>query len=438
MDAAQVQNLIDAAIGQERINVAAVAAAAAAAAPAVVPAAFARTPALAHTGVLDLASSEGMKIYNAATAALSSKFSGGPHEIYLLLKDLKQRNTAFGWNGVTTVTIGGGPAIAGAAPPPVAITYDLLTQYGMVTLDQLRARAEVYENANGREAQNAHMMYQCLYNSLTDEAKLKVLSDHDDYEINTTLNGIISNGPMFLKVIIRNSTVDTMSTVFHIRGNLNQLKEYMMAINCDIELFNQYVTSQVEALAARGTESSDLLINLFEAYEIVPDRKFNKHIENKKDDYEEGAATTVNGLMHQALTKFKDLKRSKKWQAPTAEEEQIVALVAQVEQLKKFTKKSKSSSEKVADKIRKKRRDDDPKYAWKMVKPKQGETSKKEVNGKTYHWCPKHNAWTLHEPGACRLEKGENKHKQKGEEGELTMMQAMTEDSDIESDDDEE
>jgi hypothetical protein len=143
------------------------------------------------------------------------------------------------------VTIRGGPAaIAGAAPPPVAVTYNLLTQYGMVTLDQLRARAEIYENANGRDAQNAHMMYQCLYNSLTDEAKLKVLSDHDDYEVNTALNGIISNGRMFLKVIIRNSTVDTMSTVFHIRGNLSQLKEYMMAINCNIELFNQYYVTR--------------------------------------------------------------------------------------------------------------------------------------------------------------------------------------------------
>jgi hypothetical protein len=210
----------------------------------------------------------------------------------------------------------------------------------------------------------------------------------------------------------------------------------MTAINCDIETFNQYVTSQVEALAARGTESSDLLINLFEAYEIVPDRKFNKHIENKKDDYEEGAATTVNGLMHQALTKFKDLKRSKKWQAPTAEEEQIVALVAQVEQLKQGTAKKKKSGEKGGEKQRKQRRDDDPKYAWKLVKPKHGEPLTKDVNGKTYHWCPKHTAWVLHDPGACRLE-GAGKTKQRGEDGELTMMQAMA-DSDIETDDEEE
>jgi hypothetical protein len=91
-----------------------------------------------------------MKIYNAATAALSSKFSGGPAEIYLLLKDLKQRSNAFGWSGITNVTIAGVPAAAGAAPPP-AITYDLLTQYGLVTLAQLSVMANVYENADGRE-----------------------------------------------------------------------------------------------------------------------------------------------------------------------------------------------------------------------------------------------------------------------------------------------
>jgi hypothetical protein len=409
-----------------------------------VPAAFARTPALAHAGVLNLSSSEGMKIYNAATAALSSKFSGGPAEIYLLLKDLKQRSNAFGWSGITNVTIAGVPAAAGAAPPP-AITYDLLTQYGLVTLAQLSVMANVYENADGREAQNAHMMYQCLYNSLTEEAKLKVLSDHDDYEITLTNGIVVSNRPMFLKVIIRNSTVDTMSTVFHIRGNLNQLKEYMIVINCDIEMFNQYVTGQIEALAARGTGSSDLLINLFEAYEIVPDCKFNKHIENKKDDYEEGATTTVNGLMHQALTKYKDLKRSNKWQAPTAEEEQIVALTAQIEKLKRYTKKGTGAETADGDKKRKDRvrRADDPKFAWKLVKPKSGEPEVKVVNGKTYYWCAKHDAWTLHKPDECRLGSGSHgqKHKQ-GEGGELKLTTAMrarfAEDSDDDSDSEEE
>jgi hypothetical protein len=115
--------------------------------------------------------------------------------------------------------------------------------------------------------------------------------------------------------------------------------------------------------AARGTESSDLLLNLFEAYEIVPGRKFNKRIENKKDDYEEGTATTVSGLMHQELIRFKDLRRSNKWQAPTAEEEQIVALTAQVKKLKWFTKKTKGTGSAATDDKRRvshKNRDDDP------------------------------------------------------------------------------
>lgn len=433
MDAAQVQQLIQDAIVAERAAVAAAAAAnAAAAGPAggAPQAAFARTPALAHAGVLDLSSSEGMKIYNAATATLPSKFSGGPNEIYLLLKDLMQRSQAFGWSGIIIVNTAAPPA-AGAPPPP-AINRNLLTQYGLISLEQLRTKAIGYEDADGRAAQDSHMMYQCIYNTMTEEAKLKVLSDHEDYEVPLVGGGIAQNGPLFLKVIIRNSTVDTMSTVFFLRGNLNQLKEYMGAVNCNIELFNQYVTNQVEALAARGAESSDLLINLFEAYEIVPDRKFIKHIEKKKDDYEDGGNTTPTILMHHALTKYKDLKRAKKWQAPSAEEEKIVALSAQVESLKKFAKKKgHATNTKESDGKKGKRRDDDPKYKWKKVAPKTGEPHTKTVNGKNYHWCKGHLAWTIHSNEECRMVPDASS----AGEDEITFTQAMQAIAEDETDD---
>ena len=61
----------------------------------------------------------------------------------------------------------------------------------------------------------------------------------------------ICNGPCFLKVIIRNTTVDTRSTVFHIRENLSNLEAKMLEVRYNIDAFNQYVTSQVEQLAAR-------------------------------------------------------------------------------------------------------------------------------------------------------------------------------------------
>ena len=425
MNEEQVRDIVNAAILAERAEVAAN--------PPPVVVAFARTPALANSGVLDYSSSEGMKIFAAAIAALPTKFTGEAKDLHLFLKDFKERASMNGWGTITTVTV---PEEAG--PPIVpAHSYDLVSQYGIITLAQIRAQAEVYEIASGRDAQNSSLMYQCLYNSLTEEAKLKVLKDKAQYEIDVGDDMIIGNGPLFLKVIVRNCTVDTMSTVFHIRRNLNQLKEYMIAVNCNIEHFNLYVSQQVEELSARGAVSSDLKINLIEAYEIVPDKQFQKLVDKKRDEFEEGTDVSVPNFMHSFLTKFKDLVRDNRWQAPTAEEAQIVALSAQVEQLQKANghlKKATKKNERGGSDRSKKRSDDDPKYAWKKVKPKQGESKTKVVNGKTYHWCDKHKAWTLHTNNECRLSADNGEGTTEG----LTLNQALVDfDEDSESEDEE-
>ena len=112
---------------------------------------------------------------------------------------------------------------------------------------------------------------------------------------------MVPNGPMFLKMIIRTSTMDTRSTVFHIRENLNSLDTYMTTVMYNIELFNQYVKGQTEALSARGETSSDLLINLFSVYGAVPDKKFVEQIERKKDKFDDGEDITFKTLMQVAL-----------------------------------------------------------------------------------------------------------------------------------------
>ena len=45
------------------------------------------------------------------------------------------------------------------------------------------------------------------------------------------------------------------------------------------------------------------------------------------------------------------------------------------------------------------------KYAWKDVVPKSGDPKTMDKNGKTYHWCPHHKAWTLHTAENCRMSK---------------------------------
>ena len=143
-------------------------------------------------------------------------------------------------------------------------------------------------------------MFDFLEESLSEEAKLMVLSDFEDYTIMTPGGIQIGNGPSFLKVIVRNTTVDTRSTVFHIQENLNHLPSKMLELSYDIEAFNLYVTSQVDQLSARGEVSSDLVIQLFLAFKAVPDKKFNDYIERQRDRYDDGKEVTAKHLMQVA------------------------------------------------------------------------------------------------------------------------------------------
>ena len=292
-------------------------------------------------------------------------------------------------------------------------TKNLIDQYGLVELEDIKAHALIYENEAGRNAQNASQMYTFLSASLTDEAKAMVLSDFSDYTIITDDGTQVTNAPCFLKVLIRNTTVDTRSTVFHIRENLNNLEAKILEITYDIEVFNLYVTSQVEQLSACGETSSDLLINLFAAFLAVPDKKFVDYIEKQKDKYDEGEDISAKKLMQVALIKYKDRKRADVWQAPSAEEEQILALTAQIGEMQK-AKSNATTNEKAKkppgakkDPSKKKARTERfaEKYAWKLVPPASGEPKTKDVNKKTYHFCPHHNdgagLWVIHHPNKC-------------------------------------
>ena len=197
------------------------------------------------------------------------------------------------------------------------------------------AHSATYKSAISREAQNSSQMYYFLYASLSEEAKLMIIADYDDYVFETEGGTKVCNGSSFLMVIIRNTTVNTRASVFHIRENLSNLEAKMLNISYYINEFNQYVTSQVKQIVACGETSSDQLISLFAAFMAVPDKKFVNYIEKQKDRYDEGEDLSTKRLMQVALIKYKDRKRSDLWQVRSIKEEQILALTAQIDAMEK-------------------------------------------------------------------------------------------------------
>ena len=81
----------------------------------------------------------------------------------------------------------------------------------------------------------------------------------------------------------------------------------------------------------------------------------------------------------------------KEWQAPTKENQEILALTAKIKALKEqFNSKAKGASQQ-------------EKQAWKKIEPKPEEVQTKQVGGKTFNWCVHHKAWCMHKSSECRL-----------------------------------
>ena len=131
------------------------------------------------------------------------------------------------------------------------------------------------------------------------------------------LRGQTPSANAFLKVIIRESHLDTNATKSTFQTKLSSLDEYLPTIGNDITKFNQYVLLMVAALAARGEKTKDLLTNLFKGYKAAADVKFVDYIARKQERHEEGEDMTYSVLMHAANKKFKTLKEKGEWNTPS-------------------------------------------------------------------------------------------------------------------------
>jgi len=268
-----------------------------------------------------------MKLWRGAVKPLSKDpYAGDPHSLKVFLSHLSDRAIQYGWEDILYV------------PEDIADANteynDLLSNYGMVTLAQIADHAATYAETDTRSAQNSMMLYQCLSNSITKEVKAKTMLRQNEYYVGNT-----PCGAAYLKIIIREAQIDTRATVLHLRGKLSSLDSYISTISYDIVKFNEYVKDLMDSLTARGETTHDLLANLFKAYKSVKDCDFTTYIKKKEDEYEGGQDLDIDMLMLQASNKYKTMVQTGSWNAPSLEEEKILALESQIQKLKKQKEK---------------------------------------------------------------------------------------------------
>jgi hypothetical protein len=359
---------------------------------------FALAPGLTENGVLDYSTPSGAKTYRAAVQSLQEDaYNCEPQGLKVFLACLEDRALTNGWETILDI-----PADVRS---PDRNLRNLIHKFGQITLEQVQQHSALYVGYKERAAQDSMQLYQCLMNSISSEAKAKVMIWKEQYYTNG-----YPSGATLLKVIIRESHIDTRATVRHIRGKLSALDLYIPTIGYDIVKFNTYVKDLMDSLYARGETTQDLLANVFKAYKAASDRNFVEYIRKKEDQYDEGEDINVDMLMLQASNKYKTMVQQGTWAAPSSEEEKIIALEAKIKQIQSSQKKSTNSNstqekskgkDKGNSKKGNKKRGSKP--AW-MTKPPSQEnmTKSKTVDNKEYWWCTKHKSWGRHKASECK------------------------------------
>jgi hypothetical protein len=339
--------------------------------PIVPPAPFSLLPGGAYTTPLDYSKSSELKIFRASTTGMSDKFDLKEEHLRVFLETVKEHVRTYNWETIITV------------PDGNAVNRNLITNYGQLTLDNVTAHAINYVNQQNRDAQNSMLLYKYLLDSLTEEAKLIMVTMANQYHHND-----LPVGALFLKSIIGRSSIDTKAKVLLLRESVSHLYMKMGELRGNVREFNQHVSDLKSALAGRGQDVSELIMHLFKAYEQVPDAQFARYIESIRDRYDADLEDiTADQLMHLAVNKYDLLLQRNAM--PSDNADRIVALPATAVR----EARNNSSGRRAAR----------PEDAWKKVAPKTGESTTKSVKNKTYHYCDKHKAWCIHTSEQCLL-----------------------------------
>ena len=366
---------------------------------------FALAPSLVNGNQpIDYSTRYGQALFDKAVAPLPIVFNGKAENVMPFLQAVSYRANVAGWNDILEIRDG----IDAAGDP---IHKNLLQEFPQISIATIITNAlNDYVGQPIRNAQASAQLFHCLAASITEDVAQRMIPFTENYTVGGTLDG-----PCYLKTLMDVCLMETAATTRLIRESLMNLEPKMSEYSNNIEDFNNYVLLQLKLLSARGETTNDLMNSLLKAYKSVPDKEFVRYIKDREAATDDGREDLgAQDVMDIALNKYKLLTQHGEWMEPDPAEAKLVALTAQLELLKKnnvrlqgklkkpFPKREKGK-EKGKDPIKKKKKNNDDKWAWKDVKPKDGAPTTKVVNGKTYHWCVHHKKWTLHKSEECRL-----------------------------------
>ena len=162
------------------------------------------------------------------TTRLSPLFDGEADNLAVYLASVRYRDRHFNWHCLITVPIDDGT------------TWNLLTHYGQVSIENTRAHTATYVNSPTGDAQDNNMFYYILADSLTNEFCTTVLLYANMY---TFANVPVASTLLKQSIIL--TRVNNPASTMHIREMLIESKHKLLLSKDNITKFNQWVCKQI-------------------------------------------------------------------------------------------------------------------------------------------------------------------------------------------------
>jgi hypothetical protein len=368
-------------------------------------------------GVIDCSTRQGLAIHSQAVRSLYEDpvdlFNVESAGLQTFLALLSLRGTTCGWDLDVPEDLG----------DPLNNLLDFMTNHGKFTLEHIQNFSNSFIHGQSRAAQMNIQMVKCILASLTMPGFRKVQTWHEDWHI-----GGLPAAHALIKIIIRESFIDTQATTRILRAHLSSLPEKLEDLKGDIDKLNAFVEVTQDQLSARGETTHDLLANPFKGCLSSKDPTFCRHIEKKQEDCDDGTVFTVDSLMNLASNKFKTLMEAGKWMAPNDMQSKILALESKLGRMGRSSQGSSSNNSSRSNSGRSNRnnsnrgnsnqatssggnssgnrRNQREIPSWMKKWPGQAFVAGNKVkhkDGKSYWWCKKHKRFCRHQTSECQL-----------------------------------
>ena len=337
-----------------------------------------------------------LKQFQIATAGLEETFDGKPENFFNFRMDCEDHLVNIcDYGSIFDIEHNGA-------------TINLLTQYGIVPRERVIAAANARwtDDSPERPKRMSSQALTFFRKSITKELKAQLAIYSDLYK---------KDGVVFFKLICDLTLPQTREALIKCKLSLQNDNLKLSRFGYDIKELGKYVKMNVNhILACGGQTTDDLIITLFQVYNQAPNEEFCRELGNAYSKWKVGEEISLNLLLLKAENEYQRLKDSDTWGKQSQETSEVIALKAELKQLRnqvngmKATSQStgttnKNSSSKPANAKEKDAQKPNSSSKWRKTPPKAGESQTMKKGEATFHWCDNHKYWNkTHGTADCR------------------------------------